>query len=364
VTGQRWPTVLATLALWGAASHALATGPAPLDEIRALLGAHALAAPGEDRLSALGDADLQAGLRAIDPWAEWLPAEEPANPAAGIGAEIYAADGRLWLVPFAAGALTRAGVEERVELLAVEGVPVAGREPGEVAGLLAGEAGETRRIDIRPIDGVAVLPLRIDLEHRFSSSVELQNVGGHRLIRIRAFVGRETRSFLDGLLDDPGRPRPVLLDLRDCQGGDLFEAMDTAGRFLPAGAELATLQGRVGEPEVYRAPAGPKLDARLTIFISRHTASAGEVFAGILQAHGIARLVGEPSRGKCVSQTERILSDGSVLRFTNLAITLPGGFECEGVGLTPDVPVEADRLGSLPELLDACTFDGPYPCAD
>ena len=329
---------------------------APLEEIRRLLREQALVAPDEALLSALDGANLRQGLRAIDPWAEWWkPDRTVASVAggAGIGAEIYAEEGRLWLMPNAGGPLMRGGIIERVELRAVDGITVAGRTVGEVAERLAGEVGETKRIEICATGCAAPRTLTLDLERVQPLSVELLDVAGSEVIRIRHFVGWETRSFLESLLQRSADPGPLLLDLRDCQGGDLFEAMDAAARFLPAGAELASLGDRNGESEVYRAPVGWKSNTPLKIFISRHTASAGEIFAGILQAHGVARLVGERSRGKCVSQTERTLSDGSVLRFTNRAVSLPGGRGCNGVGLVPDRLVERGGVDNLSELLQA-----------
>lgn len=82
----------------------------------------------------------------------------------------------------------------------------------------------------------------------------------------------------------------------------------------------------------------------MTLLVSRNTASAGEVFAGILQLHGRAVLAGQQTRGKCVSQIERRLSDGSQLHFTNLAIELPGGIVCQDKGLEPNIKLTAEEV--------------------
>ena len=70
----------------------------------------------------------------------------------------------------------------------------------------------------------------------------------------------------------------------------------------------------------------------------------------MLRHYGVARLVGERTFGKCSSQTDLRLSDGSVLRLTNREVVLPGGESCSGGGLEPDSPVGRE------ELLDGATL--------
>lgn len=330
-----------------------------LQEIRALLREQALVVPGEHRLAALDSGNLREGLRSIDPWADWREGETGGALAAGIGADLYSEAGRHWLMPHAGGALMQAGFLDRVELRGVDGAAVAGLATAAVARMLSGDPGETRRLALCPPGCAASLTLVLELESSRPQSVEHLHVGGRDVIRIRRFVGWETRSFLETLVRSSAHRAPLLLDLRDCQGGDLFEAMDAAALFLPAGAELAAVRGRHGSPSLFRAPGGQKIDTRATLLVSRHTASAGEVFAGILQAHRVARLVGERTRGKCVSQTERMLSDGSILTFTNLAIELPGGVGCQGVGLAPDLVLEPGLVDDLGALLASGRLDGP-----
>lgn len=351
MTRVRLFRVLAAGCLLGLAVQAAAADSGQrLEEIRTLLREQALVVPQEQRLAALDSGNLRERLRSIDPWADWREGATGDALAAGVGGELYLDAGRLWLMPYAGGPLMQAGFLDRVELRAVDGVEVRERSAAEVARMLTGDPGETRQLDLCPPDCAVPLTLAVELAPLRPQSVEDLRIGGRDVIRIRHFVAWETRSLFETLVRSSVHHAPLLLDLRDCQGGDLFEAMDTAALFLPEGADLAAVQGRQGPPKVYKAPGGDKLGSEATLLVSRHTGSAGEVFAGILQAHGLAVLVGEPTRGKCVSQTERVLSDGSILTFTNLAIELPGGVGCHGVGLTPDLALEpglVDDLGAL-----------------
>ena len=98
------------------------------------------------------------------------------------------------------------------------------------------------------------------------------------------------------------------------------------------------------------APGGAKLTMPVILLIGPDTASAAEIFAGILQRHERAVLVGQTTRGKCTTQTDQRLADGSVLRFTNREVLLADGSRCSDVGIEPDTPVPDALLADLNRL--------------
>jgi carboxyl-terminal processing protease len=349
---------------WLALALLLASGAAPaleervVEEIRAVLQRHALTAPTPAQLAALQGNDLAAGLRAIDPWAVHIAKQDsaPDDAEAGIGAQLYRQDGEFWLMPYQGGPLARAGITDRVMLKEVDAWLAEARSEQQIAGLLRGAEGELVLVGVCAPGCPKVRRFTLAKQRFIPASVERVRIEGQPLLRIHAFVASETRSFLRTLLETLDGSRPLRIDLRDCQGGDLFEALDSAALFIESGAVLAELSGR--EPPVtrYQASAGAKFRQPLELLIGPGTASAGEVFAGILQAGGRARLVGQPSRGKCVSQTRETLSDGSLLHYTNLAIRFADGSSCAGSGLKPDRIVEAGMLDDSAELMEWLDF--------
>jgi len=198
--------------------------------------------------------------------------------------------------------------------------------------------------------------------------VETIEVKGGPVIRIRQFQSGLTRSALRATMEfllqrrppGPGTgPKPFVLDLRDATGGDLYEALDTASMFLAPATLLGTMVDRAGNRRKFVSPAGEKKTMPLVLIIGPDTASAAEIFAGALQQNNRAVLVGEQSYGKCSSQTDVHLSDGSVLRFTNSEVLLPDGSSCSGQGLTPDHEIPGTAFLSLPELVSrACAALG------
>jgi carboxyl-terminal processing protease len=245
--------------------------------------------------------------------------------------------------------------------MAIDGQTIAGLPVETVADHLKGRDGTVVTLFIERPDGRRT---RIQVERRAFTPLDVEPVqsGTRQVLRIREFVGGLTLPALLATIDflhrntivqTNGAEKLLVIDLRDAGGGDLYEAFDVAGLFLPSDTVLGTLSGRNGERYEFRAPVGTKLDMPLALLVGPDTASAAEVFAGTLQQHGRAKLVGQRTYGKCSSQTDARLSDGSVLRYTNRKVFLPDGRSCADVGLQPDREVEAGEFSEIALLMAA-----------
>jgi carboxyl-terminal processing protease len=87
----------------------------------------------------------------------------------------------------------------------------------------------------------------------------------------------------------------------------------------------------------------------LIVLVDRHTASVAELFAGALQAHGRAVVVGERTYGKGTAQ--KLLpgfSDPHACYATVATFTLPNGAPVEGRGICPDVEIAARASAQPP----------------
>jgi carboxyl-terminal processing protease len=137
--------------------------------------------------------------------------------------------------------------------------------------------------------------------------------------------------------------RALVLDLRGCRGGLLRAFIAIASDFLPEGAELATLEDAEGDRIVYRSRSARPHAMPLVLVVDGGTASAAELFAGCLQAHGRATVVGERTHGKGIAQCLLRDAQGGAALATAARVFLPGGAAIHAVGLTPDVPAEAEE---------------------
>ena len=138
------------------------------------------------------------------------------------------------------------------------------------------------------------------------------------------------------------RVAALILDLRGCPGGELVAALELAGDFLPEGTLLLTATDADGDDTVHRSRHDRPYGFPLVVLVDRRTASAAEIFAGTLQVHRRAVVVGERTYGKGTAQ--KLLpgfSQPSACYATLATLTLPNGEPVEGRGIRPDV--EAPR---------------------
>lgn len=364
---MRWTRcVLAGLGLCVAAtSHAAGPSDPVVDEVRARLREQLAQPPSEAALAALRRDDLALGLMAIDPQARLIPAGEYRPPLlgpeawTGIGANLVFQAGEVLLDVYRGGPADRVGVPNRSRLLTIDGGTVKGLAPAEIAARLRGEADTEVVLGLNSPQGTS-LRAHVRRESFRPLDVEVVEPDDQRVLRLREFTAGLTRAALLATIEfmqrdgaSAGlRDAPLVIDLRDAVGGDLYEAFDLAALFLPRGAVLGEQRMRGGEARVMTAPTGTKLSMPLVLLVGPDTASAAEVFAGALQHHRRARLIGQQTYGKCSSQTDVALSDGSVLRLTNREILLPDGRSCSGAGLVPDLVVTDAVFADLARLLE------------
>jgi carboxyl-terminal processing protease len=146
--------------------------------------------------------------------------------------------------------------------------------------------------------------------------------------------------------------RTLVIDLRGDGGGIMDSALHIADRFLSSGL-IVQLKERQSE---YRINADPEsVDMPLAILIDGGSASASELLAGSLQANKKAKLVGQRSFGKGVSQTAMQLKNGDFLKFTFGQFFFADGTSPQGKGLKPDVTI------GIPELQTAAAIQAVHP---
>ena len=182
-------------------------------------------------------------------------------------------------------------------------------------------------------------------------SIMWRSKGNDVLIRIREFITHNTAPVFSARFSTLIRPgNRVILDLRGCSGGDLYEALEIAGMFVTAGLPLAKAYDRNGVVKIYKSPIGQKLKSPNWILIDNKTASSAEIIAGILQYYHLSIVVGEKSYGKCLSQTLFPLSDGGVLWLTTLDVRFPDNCSCTGRGVKPDISYPDISVASMTEI--------------
>jgi carboxyl-terminal processing protease len=118
----------------------------------------------------------------------------------------------------------------------------------------------------------------------------------------------------------------LILDLRDNPGGLLNQAVAVSDHFLQKGQLIVYHEGRRSDKKKYLARHGEAGDSfPIVVLINRYTASAAEIVTGALQDHDRALVIGEPSFGKGLVQSEFPLSEHTMLLLTTAHYYTPSG---------------------------------------
>jgi carboxyl-terminal processing protease len=198
----------------------------------------------------------------------------------------------------------------------------------------AGGAGAWSRAELRAV----IDAMSLDGHGSAGPLVEIALLaGGVAHVRVRAFAAGIASQVYAGLAQ-AGGAAALIVDVRGNRGGELGAFLALAAAFLPRGSEIVTVIDGDGDAEVHRAQHDPLYAAPVAVLVDRDTASAAELFAGCLQAHRRAAVVGEATAGKATAHV--ILPHaGGAAYVTAARCLLPGGLDVQGIGVSPDVEV-------------------------
>lgn len=157
-------------------------------------------------------------------------------------------------------------------------------------------------------------------------------------ISIESFEGKAYEQICDmkDIYEEQGI-NGVIIDVRNCPGGNLKVLLQTSDLFLDEGI-ITYFEDKDGNKEYYRSNDG-KWDVPVAILTNEYTASAAEAFTAALKENGRARVFGTVTYGKGVVQEIFGLSDGTAIKFTVSKYFTPNGNEVNEKGITPDVEV-------------------------
>lgn len=276
---------------------------------------------------------------------------------AGVGARLSPdpAGARVAYV-FEDGPARRAGLKVGDFVVGVDGKAVAGQDLNDIVEKIRGEPGThvTLRIQ-RP--GVAnTLELRIRRERVTTPTVESKMLPDSRigLISIASFsepTGAQFESAITKL--EAMGVQGIVIDLRDNPGGLLDTARDLLSHFLDDKV-VVKMRGRDGREEIVPSYSGQPDLIRypVVVLINQDSASAAEIFSGVLRDYRLATLVGEHTFGKAAVQNIFKMADGASAKITIARYLLPSGFDVSrkvdedgqyvSGGIKPDVEVKLD----------------------
>ena len=180
------------------------------------------------------------------------------------------------------------------------------------------------------------------------------------VIRLAGFTRSSVQSFAHELetFRESGTTK-LIIDLRGNPGGFIDAATDMASWFLPKDAVIVRERRTPNEPEYLYLSSGHVLfndetEPEIVVLVDKNSASASEIFAGALQDHGKATIVGEHTFGKGSIQELIEIPGNSSLKVTVARWYTPNGNTISQVGLTPDIIVDMSKQhNGFNPILDA-----------
>lgn len=140
----------------------------------------------------------------------------------------------------------------------------------------------------------------------------------------------------------------IVYDLRSNPGGYLSSVINILSYVAPSGTTLVSFSNDYAKPQTDRNE--HSLSLPTVVLCNKSTASAGELFTAAMrdfEAFGYfdVTLVGEKTYGKGIMQSTFALSDDSTVTLTVAYYNPPSGENYDGIGITPDISVEASEEG-------------------
>jgi len=163
------------------------------------------------------------------------------------------------------------------------------------------------------------------------------------------------QDVLTEMKDAPG----LIIDVRPNSGGDEAIALDVAGRFVNKPTPYAKhrslhdgVWGEVYTRTVQPADNGPGLTMPVCVLIGPGVMSSDEAYVLMMRAAG-ATLVGAPTYGSTGNPHPHELSNGVTVLLPSWRATDLDGNDIEGVGVQPDIRVEAESNSDSDPIIDA-----------
>lgn len=240
----------------------------------------------------------------------------------------------------------KAGIQAGDLITRIEGESTEKLQIDEVVGKLRGPAGTVVTVTVQRRAGLTFdVPLTraIILVPTVKRDMIPGDIGYLRIIQFTPYTDDKVREAVE-FFKSRGYSR-LIVDLRSNPGGLLKSVVDTADLFFGDGLIVSTRSRLASENVVFEATPGvlvaPKIS--MAVLIDNGSASASEIFAGVMKDRGRAVLFGTKTYGKGSVQQVHGVGKGG-FRLTMSRYYTPSGVTIDKVGVSPDHEVKEPEL--------------------
>jgi carboxyl-terminal processing protease len=321
----------------------------------------------EGMLASLGDVG-HTGLSTAEDYRR--KREELKGRLQGIGARMTLRNRRPTVVDTVPGSPARsAGLQPGDVLVEVDGKSVVNMPLERIVDRIRGPTGTDIQLTILREGQPKALHLTVTRAEVHVPDVSWHMIPGRPLahLAIQSF-GENCDAQLRAALAEIGRQGAggVVVDVRGNAGGLKDQAVAVTSEFLAEGVVFIEQDGSGNRERVPVKPGGVATKIPITLLVDGGSASSAEIFAGAIQDHHRAKLVGSKTFGTGTVIQPFALSNGSAVLLAVAEWLTPEGRQIWHHGIQPDVSVEMPEGAAIltPEAEARLTADSLTKVSD
>lgn len=288
-------------------------------------------------------------LETLDPHSNFLTQEifkdmkiDTSGKFGGLGIEIGMKDNILTVIsPVEDTPAWKAGLKPNDRIVKINTESTKGMNLVEAVSKMRGKKGTAVTLSVyrdgwEKVREISITRDTIKIQSVKSEEIE-PSFGYVRLISFNENAASDVKKAI-AKLEEKGKLRGLVLDLRYNPGGLLDQAVEVTSLFIDEGVVVSTIGRNKDQKEVKYANKGEaRKDFPIAIIVNSSSASAAEIVAGALQDHHRAIVMGQPTFGKGSVQTVVDLGNDIGLKLTIARYYTPSGRSIQEKGVQPDI---------------------------
>ena len=223
------------------------------------------------------------------------------------------------------------GLETGDQIMKIDSTYTKGMNIPEIAKLIKGELGTQVVLHIIRPYTKQKLELTLTRANIKVNDVPYWGIDDNNIayIRVSRFSKNTAKDFRGALVEiNKLNVDGLVVDLRSNSGGLLSNAINMLDKIIDRGSVLLKTKGRLKRSnKTFNSRSKPIIDSSIPIavLINKSSASASEIFSGVLQDYDRAIVIGQKSFGKGLVQSMFNLNDTTTLKITTAKYYTPSG---------------------------------------
>jgi carboxyl-terminal processing protease len=328
----------------------------------------------EPNIPGVTDGALHGLLESLDANSSYLSPEEykrykttKSGGKANIGADVSKRFGYAAVVAvIPGGPADKAGIENTDIIESIENKSTHDMSLAEVRSLLSGDVGST--ITVAVVRPRRAEPQKIVITRDLvtippaSDKVLADNVG---YIKVDSFPQGESQEIAGKIRDvQKDGAKKIVLDLRNCAGGEEAEGIAAANLFLDHGT-ITYLQGQKYPRQAFNADASKEITKLpVAVLVNRSTAGPAEIVAAAILENARGDVVGDKTFGDGSVQKLIEMPDNAALILSVAKYYSPSGKAIQDAAVTPNVMIADSTVeddAGLPDEDEPAVTPGVKP---